>query len=137
MNFLKKSGVIVYLDLDKNIILDRANKMKLDRIVGQSTKSLSEILDYRREIYQKYYDIRVIVGDNEDAEVTCNNIIDYLNKDEEYTSTRGEKSGSEFLDVIREGLAKDGGLYVPKELPKLTQDQWKRFINMSYNERYR
>jgi shikimate kinase len=103
MNFLKKSGIIVYLDLDKNIILDRANKMKLDRIVGQSTKTLSEILDYRREIYQKYYDIKVIVRDNEDAEVTCNNIIDSLNKDEEHTSTRGEKTGAEFLGVKREG----------------------------------
>ncbi|MGH9137221.1 MAG: threonine synthase [Acidimicrobiales bacterium] len=36
-----------------------------------------------------------------------------------YRSTRGQAPELEFADVLLEGLARDGGLYVPDELPKL------------------
>jgi hypothetical protein len=136
MAFCKKTGIIVYLDLNRDVILTRASKMKLDRIVGMGKMSLSEVLDYRREIYQKYYDVRVLVGDEEDPEDTRTNIIEKLNIDEEYISTRGERTGKQFLDVIREGLAKDGGLFVPKTIPVLKRAQFERLLKMSYSERY-
>jgi ferredoxin-fold anticodon binding domain-containing protein len=136
MKFCKATGIIIYLDLDKNIILGRANKMKIDRIVGSSTMSLEEVLEYRGDVYQKYYDIRIIVSDDEDPEITCNTIIDKLLADEGYISTRGEDCEKHFLDVIKEGLAKDGGLYVPKDIPKLRADQFQRLVNMTYKERF-
>lgn len=37
----------------------------------------------------------------------------------QYRSTRGGVSGREFSDVLLEGLAPDGGLYVPEEVPAL------------------
>ena len=50
-----------------------------------------------------------------------------------YKSTRG-KSKSFFKDVVFEGLASDGGLYIPKEWPKLDSDLINDFKNMSYQE---
>ena len=37
----------------------------------------------------------------------------------EYISTRGEDLGKTFTDILLEGLASDGGLYLPKEFPKI------------------
>ena len=36
-----------------------------------------------------------------------------------YKSTRGESRELNFKDVIFEGLASDGGLYIPKYWPRL------------------
>ena len=38
-----------------------------------------------------------------------------------YESTRGGAGGRSFTDVLLEGLAPDGGLYVPEEIPRLTE----------------
>ena len=38
-----------------------------------------------------------------------------------YVSTRGEAAELEFEDVLLEGLARDGGLYVPDEWPRLPE----------------
>lgn len=40
-----------------------------------------------------------------------------------YISTRGQAPELGFEDVVLAGLARDGGLYVPKEWPELTRDQ--------------
>ncbi|HUK05653.1 MAG TPA: threonine synthase, partial [Burkholderiales bacterium] len=37
-----------------------------------------------------------------------------------YVSTRGEAPERRFSDILLEGLAPDGGLYVPEELPRLS-----------------
>jgi threonine synthase len=39
-----------------------------------------------------------------------------------YVSTRGEAPALEFADVLLEGLARDGGLYVPERIPPLPAD---------------
>ena len=54
MKHLRKNGVVVYIDVDKNEIINRCHKMKIDRVVGISTKTFPEILDYRRAIYEKF-----------------------------------------------------------------------------------
>lgn len=36
-----------------------------------------------------------------------------------YISTRGAADGKTFADITFEGLARDGGLYVPEKLPKV------------------
>ena len=38
-----------------------------------------------------------------------------------YESTRGGVRGRSFADVLLDGLARDGGLYVPEEIPLLTE----------------
>ncbi|KAK4318296.1 hypothetical protein Pmani_010706 [Petrolisthes manimaculis] len=49
-----------------------------------------------------------------------------------YCSSRGLESGLSFRDVLFAGYAKDGGLYVPEELPKLTLDELKSMAHTSY-----
>ena len=36
-----------------------------------------------------------------------------------YCSTRGGESGVRFIDVLLNGMARDGGLYIPEEIPKI------------------
>ena len=50
-----------------------------------------------------------------------------------YKSTRGQAKELYFKDVIFEGLASDGGLYIPSIWPKLDKDLINEFKNMSSN----
>ena len=52
----------------------------------------------------------------------------------EYISTRNTKNIYSFEDVFLKGLAPDGGLFVPKELPFFTPDELISLKNISYNE---
>lgn len=60
---------------------------------------------------------------------------------ETYISTRSQRPVSNgdvkfFSDVVMEGLAPNGGLYVPnKGFPKLRCSEWIRLVDMSYPER--
>ena len=40
-----------------------------------------------------------------------------------YSSTRGHDNNVSFIDAMLNGLAKDGGLYVPKKIKKLSKNQ--------------
>tara|TARA_Y100000817_G_scaffold63502_1_gene47712 strand:- start:930 stop:2324 length:1395 start_codon:yes stop_codon:yes gene_type:complete len=51
-----------------------------------------------------------------------------------YISTRGDSHKLLFKDVLFEGLAPDGGLYIPQEWPILDPDLIKSFQNLTYNE---
>ncbi|MEM7619402.1 MAG: threonine synthase [Pseudomonadota bacterium] len=51
-----------------------------------------------------------------------------------YVSTRGTAPELEFEDVLLAGLAEDGGLYVPENWPKLSQDTIKAFASKPYTE---
>ena len=53
-----------------------------------------------------------------------------------YISTRSHNtnSNSNFSSVIMEGLASDGGLYIPKNFPKFSSVELENMINMSYEE---
>ncbi|MEQ8332410.1 threonine synthase [Nisaea sp.] len=51
-----------------------------------------------------------------------------------YISTRGKAPELGFEDVLLTGLARDGGLYVPKTWPTLTQADLKRLAGLSYAE---
>lgn len=52
-----------------------------------------------------------------------------------FVSTRGEADLVTSAFAINRGLAKDGGLYVPTEFPKLTLDEIGSLKKMSYQER--
>jgi len=43
-----------------------------------------------------------------------------------YVSTRGEAPAKPFSEILLEGLAADGGLYVPEAFPKANLEAWRR-----------
>ncbi len=51
-----------------------------------------------------------------------------------YKSTRGKAKNLFFKDVIFEGLASDGGLYIPEKWPQLSSSLIDSFKTMSYQE---
>ena len=88
---------------------------------------MSEILQYRKQFYESSYDIRVICARGDSAKEISDKVMAKLKEtthNEGFTSTREEYPDREerpgFLDVVLEGLAPDGGLYVPKrKIPHL------------------
>lgn len=51
-----------------------------------------------------------------------------------YVSTRGKAPVVSFADAVLTGLASDGGLYVPEELPKFSKDEIASWAGLSYAE---
>ena len=51
-----------------------------------------------------------------------------------YESTRNNKLKKKFSEVLLEGLADDGGLYVPKKWPKVSKKELSKFKNMNYQQ---
>ncbi|MDH4190033.1 MAG: threonine synthase [Betaproteobacteria bacterium] len=51
-----------------------------------------------------------------------------------YVSTRGGAPAARFSDILLEGLAADGGLYVPEAIPRLDASEWERLRGLSYAE---
>ncbi|WP_027349397.1 threonine synthase [Halotalea alkalilenta] len=51
-----------------------------------------------------------------------------------YISTRGKAPALGFEDVVLTGLASDGGLYVPEDLPRLSHQELAEFAGLSYAE---
>lgn len=51
-----------------------------------------------------------------------------------YISTRGNSPEVGFIDAILAGLAPDGGLYVPKEWPRLDDETLGKIADLPYNE---
>ena len=51
-----------------------------------------------------------------------------------YQSTRGEAPILEFGDVLLAGLAEDGGLYIPVELPTIDPADLRTFADLPYTE---
>ena len=52
----------------------------------------------------------------------------------EYISTRNTRDTFSFKDVFLKGLASDGGLFVPKEIPIFSKEELKELKNLCYNE---
>lgn len=51
-----------------------------------------------------------------------------------YISTRGQAPALNFEDVLLAGLASDGGLYVPENLPRFTQEEIASWACLPYHE---
>lgn len=51
-----------------------------------------------------------------------------------YISTRGQAPKLDFADVLLAGLASDGGLYVPEELPRFSPEEIASWAGLSYAE---
>jgi hypothetical protein len=90
--------------------------------------SWAEIIDYRQHFYVQNYDIRIICEKNEPPKSVAEKVVrrwNSLEKNKFYVSTRSLESSKvemkSFLDVVIQGLASDGGLYVPQgEIPYFT-----------------
>lgn len=52
-----------------------------------------------------------------------------------YTSTRGNGGRATAAEAIKQGLAADGGLFMPESIPTLCEGELDRLISMSYPER--
>lgn len=52
----------------------------------------------------------------------------------QFISTRGQAPTLNFKDVVLAGLASDGGLYVPAELPQFSPQEISRFATLSYSD---
>jgi hypothetical protein len=88
--------------------------MRVNRIVGQSSRTLDEILTWREHIYENSYDIRILIGQNDSPVDIAKQIFRQLHAQSQmYRSTRQEHShnSQQFLDIVQQGLASDGGLY--------------------------
>ena len=51
-----------------------------------------------------------------------------------FTSTNKKSKSVPFLEAMRQGLAPDGGLYMPDEIPVLPDSFWKNLDKLSFNE---
>ena len=51
-----------------------------------------------------------------------------------FTSTR-QKLNVTAAQAIAQGISKDGGLFVPSEFPKFSQEMLDKLVNMNYKER--
>ncbi|MFP4137408.1 MAG: threonine synthase, partial [Halomonas sp.] len=51
-----------------------------------------------------------------------------------YISTRGQAPALSFEEVVLTGMASDGGLYVPEEIPTLSRDDLAAMAGLSYAE---
>ena len=51
-----------------------------------------------------------------------------------YISTRGEAPAASFEDVVLTGLAPDGGLYIPEQVPQVTAQQLDAWTKLSYSD---
>lgn len=151
MEHMKKNGIVVYLDVPPESIIDRLNFMKVDRIVGQVPgTSLRDILQFRKQFYKKWYDVRVICENGITAEAIADKVLCAIKRyqdseSESFISTRSlhcigrEKRKSPikyFSDAVVEGLAPNGGLFVPEMgLPKFTPGEWQHLLGATYAER--
>lgn len=147
MQHVRAAGLVVYLDVDIEDIIQRLSRMKVNRIVGQEAGvSMRDILQYRKQFYEKWLDVRVLCGRGDTVEEVAEKVLKAVERyqshaAETFVSTRCGNAGSSnqnasFSDVVVEGLATDGGLYVPKNgFPEVSAREWLRLADMSYPER--
>uniref|UniRef100_A0A8C8RV85 Threonine synthase like 1 n=1 Tax=Pelusios castaneus TaxID=367368 RepID=A0A8C8RV85_9SAUR len=150
MQHVKTNGIVVYLDVPTRDIINRLELMKVDRIVGQTSGiSMRDILQFRKQFYKKWYDIRVLCEGGLTAEALADKVLDAVQRyqdseSETFISTKHIKSETceqtgaikYFTDAVVEGLASDGGLFVPeKGLPTFTAGEWQSLIEATYIER--
>ncbi|MBO4367055.1 MAG: threonine synthase, partial [Clostridia bacterium] len=51
-----------------------------------------------------------------------------------YISTRGKAPAVSAEEAIRNGIAPDGGLYLPSEIPLFTEEEWHLLPDATYRE---
>lgn len=160
-----KNAIFIYLDVHLDDIMRRLCEMKIDRIVGQNISAccgkleddngistpIREIVDRRAMYYDPWFDVRIWPKEGATIDEVENDVITrvdeylmaYCNA---FTSTRctiNPEAPLSFIattwglgETILSGLARDGGLNVPKKpLPKPTFGQLKRLASLGYRHK--
>lgn len=158
-----KSAIFVYLDIHLDDIVQRLGEMKVDRIVGVSeaccgpldpgcgvSLPIRELVDRRAVYYDPWFDVRVWPKQGATIEDLEEDLLERLDEYlkaycDVYTSTRCDVAPGPLNffamtwnlgQVIMSGLARDGGLYVPKHpLPKPTFGQLERLVPLAYKHK--
>lgn len=136
MQRLARNGwALVYLDARTRDIEARCQRMKVDRIVGQAAHGLRAVLDRRADIYQQHYHVRMDVADGDTPTLQAERILQAVAAIRSgFVSTRGSQ-GHLFEEVLREGLANDGGLYCPAMLPPpIRLHELERWLPLSFQQ---
>lgn len=69
MSHVRQTGMIVYLDLDSEDIIERLTRIKVKGMLGQDAGvSMRDILHYWKQFYEKWFDVRVLCGRGDTAE---------------------------------------------------------------------
>ncbi|ELT94976.1 hypothetical protein CAPTEDRAFT_184338 [Capitella teleta] len=140
MRHIKQNGILVFLNVANNDILQRLNEMKVNRIVQQSSGiTMASLLAQRQKHYELDYDLRVLCPTGSTPEDITDKIVDgitRLDNHSGYCSTRGGAPNVSFNEAILQGLAPDGGLYVPvDDLPSFSLGELELLCDMTYPER--
>lgn len=146
MQYIANTGYVIFLDYPAKGILERLHKMKVDRIVGQEIGTpLTDILDHRQKSYEQAYDVRILCEEDDSPECVSEKVVQalkVLEDDHGYVSTRQDKNSvgaqdrTSLGEILLQGLAPDGGLYVPAlQIPCLSRGEWSRLVNLTYQER--
>lgn len=100
--------------------------------------SIVDILNYRQQFYERFYDLRIICSQLESPESVAIKIVNEYhryNNRSEFLSTRGMDKCA-WNDVLLKGLAEDGGLFMPAgNSPIFSIKEWHRLVDLSYAER--
>lgn len=158
----RKDAVFIYLDIHLDDIVRRLQKMKVDRIVGNSQLccggseeepsingsevglQIKQLVDRRAVFYDPWFDVRVWPKEGvtlqELEECVLDGIDAYMKaRCDAFTSTRcfSVPPYVGLAQALLGGLAKDGGLYVPKKglSVKLTSGQLKRLAPLGYRHK--
>ncbi len=125
---------VVFLDVERKEIEDRAARMKVDRIVGMGKKTtLSQVLEWRNGVYEKRYTLRVTVAPQESVENIASKVERVLQeRGTQFVSTRSSVTEKSFAQVLVRGLAPDGGLYLPNSNITFLPGELDRMRNLPY-----
>ena len=135
MKHIRSLWTVVYLDVDKQLIMDRLHEMKINRIVWMKSESLWNILDYRKTFYEKYYDTRVMFVKNWEIEQKAEKILKLLNKNEDYVSTRWKDKKLNFLEVVEKWIAWDWWLFMLEHFPIVDERDLTSMLKNDYQKR--
>ncbi|MFP4654914.1 MAG: shikimate kinase [Methanohalobium sp.] len=80
MEFLKTQSTVIFLDVSFEIITKRLSNFATRGMVGIRNKSLKELFDERRILYNKYADITIKLDKQNKVSETVDHIIKCLNK---------------------------------------------------------
>ncbi|GFO43922.1 threonine synthase-like 1 [Plakobranchus ocellatus] len=138
-----ETGLVIYLDVATQTILSRQKSMKVDRIIGMGEgATLEEVLESRRNIYETWHDLRVLVHSHDTPRDVADRVLAALSRftdDVGHVSTRdvtGQESRSTFLEAVLQGLAPDGGLFVkPSHRPKFSLEDLETLVPLNIRER--
>lgn len=135
MDILKKSSVIVFLDLPYKIIEKRLTNKATRGIVNLKSKSLKELYNERHPLYKKWSDITINCSGKSNGNI-INEIVERVrsNMKIKYYSTNHKSDLVDFKDAILQGQAPDKGLYMPKLIPTIDSDIISSMKRMSYPE---